>query len=103
MRASKYSTKVYEAHARFDKACKQVVLLNDKLHDLQHRYRKAEKRNQRNFRYSLRLRMAVVEGVRNMYFDYATIKANELNELRCKINGVPVTPMQNGPDEQEMV
>ena len=43
--------------------------------------------------------MAVVEGVRNMYFDYATMKANELNELRSKINGVPVTPIELEAEE----
>jgi hypothetical protein len=38
---------------------------------LQQRYNKAKKDNHKSFRYSLRLRIAVVDGMRNMYYDYA--------------------------------
>lgn len=73
---------LYEAESRFKKACEQVVLLNDKLEGLQHRYDKARQENHRSFRYNLRLRMASVEGVRNAYYEYACEKAEKIAELR---------------------
>lgn len=49
------------------------------------RYEKASRENHRSFRYSLRLRMAVTEGVRNMYYEYAANKADEITHLRCRV------------------
>ena len=74
----------------FKRACQQIVHLNDKMSDLQSRYSKAKLQNQRSFRYSLRLRLAAVEGMRNMYYDYAHIKAQTVAELRKQLFGEEV-------------
>ena len=37
--------------------------------------------------------MAVLEGIRNMYYEYACRKADELTDLRCQVYG------PNGDDE----
>jgi len=79
-----------DTERRFRRACEQIVQLNYKLDDLQCRYLKAKKENMRTFRYSLRLRLAVVEGLRNTYYDYAHQKAETVAELRKEMYGEEV-------------
>ena len=74
--------KLNEAEGRFRKACDQIVLLNHRLSDVQKRYKNAKRYNNRAFRYNLRLKLAVIEGARNMYYDYAYNKADSIAELR---------------------
>lgn len=83
---SKKSTLV-ESERRFKRACEQIVQLNYSLDALQQRYNKAKNDNHRSFRYSLRLRIAVVDGMRNMYYDYAHKKAEAVAELRQELFG----------------
>ena len=71
-----------EAEGRFKKACDQIILLNDRLAAAQKRYRTAKRTGNKAFRYNLRLKLAVIEGVRNMYYDYAYTKADNVAELR---------------------
>ena len=78
---SKSSTLV-DNERRFKRACEQIVQLNYSLDALQQRYNKAKKDDHRSFGYSLRLRIAVVDGMRNMYYDYAYKKADTVAELR---------------------
>lgn len=80
-------SKLVESERRFKRACEQIVQLNYSLDALQQRYNKAKKDNHRSFRYSLRLRIAVVDGMRNMYYDYAHKKAEAVAELRQELFG----------------
>uniref|UniRef100_K1QBE9 Tripartite motif-containing protein 2 n=1 Tax=Magallana gigas TaxID=29159 RepID=K1QBE9_MAGGI len=64
------------------KACLQIVMLNEKLSSASRRYRMAHACGRRSFRYSLRLRLAAIEGLRNVYFEYAMIKAQEMQQVR---------------------
>lgn len=75
-------TTLLRAENQFRRACDQIVLVNVKLRACSVRYRRAKATNMKSFRYPLRLRLAVVEGVRNMYYDYATQKAQEIGHLR---------------------
>ena len=79
--------KLVENERRFKKACEQIVQLNYSLDALQLRYNRAKKDNNRSFRYTLRLRIAVVDGMRNMYFDYAHKKAEAVADLRQELFG----------------
>ena len=74
-----------DAERRFRRACDQIVLLNQKLGEVQKRYKNARSTNNRSFRYNLRLKLAVVEGVRNMYYDYAYAKADQVADLRTEL------------------
>lgn len=60
--------------------------MNSKVKEMQSRYDRAKTENRRSFRYHIRLRLAVLEGVRNMYNDYAHEKANEIMTLRQDIS-----------------
>lgn len=79
-----------DSERRFKRACEQIVQLNYKMSDLQFRYSRAKAENHRSFRYSLRLRLAVVEGLRNMYYDYAHNKAQTVADLRREMFGEDV-------------
>ena len=73
------------AERRFRRTCDQIVLLNQKLGDVQKRYKAARKSNNRAFRYNLRLKLAVIEGARNMFYDYAYAKADQVADLRREL------------------
>ncbi|KAK3087318.1 hypothetical protein FSP39_004618 [Pinctada imbricata] len=75
-----------EARLKFEKACQQIALLDQKIKDLEFRYKRAVKRKKNSFRYNLRLRLSVVTGVKMMYHHYASTKAEELTKIRRQIN-----------------
>ena len=83
---------------RFKRACAQIVQLNYSLDALQQRYNKAKKDNHKSFRYSLRLRIAVVGGMRNTYYDYAHKKAEAVAELRQELFGEVVDIVSDETD-----
>lgn len=74
-----------DSERRFRKACDQIVMLNQRLGDVQKRYKVAKRTNNRSFRYNLRLKLAVIEGARNMYYEYAYAKADKVAELRREL------------------
>lgn len=74
-----------DSERRFRKACDQIVMLNQRLGDVQKRYKAAKRSNNRSFRYNLRLKLAVIEGARNMYYEYAYAKADKVAELRREL------------------
>lgn len=76
--------KLVENERRFKRACEQIVHLNHSLDALGNRYKKAMTDN-KSFQYSLRLRIAVVEGVRNMFYGYAYQKAESVAEIRQEL------------------
>lgn len=86
---------------RFRRACEQIVLLNHKLEELQSRYARAKADNHRTYRYSLRLRLAVVEGLRNTYYDYAHGKADHVAELRKELFGEHVMIVEDDVSDSE--
>ena len=83
---------------RFKRACEQIVQLNYSLDALQQRYNKAKKDNHKSFRYSLRLHIAVVDGMRNMYYDYAHTKAEVVAELQQELFGEVVDIVSDETD-----
>ena len=75
-------TKLERLETNFRRACDQIVLMNKKLEACNVRYRRAKRCDTKSFRYPLRLRLSVIEGVRNMYYDYAQRKAEQVDDLR---------------------
>ena len=68
---------------KFKRACELILHLNQRMDEMQHRYTKAKKANHRSFRYNLRLRLAVIEGMRNMY------EGHPKNNESCYISRKP--------------
>jgi hypothetical protein len=75
-------TKMRVLDDKFNKSCKQIRLLNIKIKEKQERYNRAYKFKQRSWRYTLRLQLATLEGMRNMFYEYAYQRADELEALQ---------------------
>ena len=90
-----------ETEYRFRRACEQVVLLNNKLQDLQVRYARAKRDERGAFRYNIRLRMSGVEGVRNAYYEYARQKADKVLYLRHQIRSTLSTDCEDDSSQSE--
>jgi hypothetical protein len=67
---------------KFQKACDQVVLLNNHIVDFQTRYDRAVANNQRSYRYVLRLRLMSIEGVRNCIYEYARFTGDKIEQMQ---------------------
>ena len=82
-----------EADRRFQRACRQLVLLNNHLEDLNTKYRRCKRNNMRGLRYGVRLQLSTVEGLRNMFYEYACQRADELEEMQqCLVEAGLVEP-----------
>lgn len=75
-------TKMRAADRRFQRACRQLVMLNNRLEDLNTQYRRCRRNNRRGLRYGVRLQLSTVEGLRNMFYEYACQRADELEEMQ---------------------
>lgn len=85
-----------QLNRKFRVACSQVVLLNNVLEHHQHRYDRALlDGNQKRFRYTLRLRMSAIEGLRNMFYEYSCKNADRLDTIHEQM-------LREGVIEQEL-
>ncbi len=85
----KYSelvAEISEVDCKFRRACKQVMMLNSQITDLKLRYDRAASNQQRKWRCAIRLRLATIEGARNMFYEYASRKCEELEELTDELH-----------------
>lgn len=71
-----------DTELKFQKACRQLAYINHRLADLTQRYNKARRNNQRTFRYNLKLKISVIEGIKSMFYEYIYMKAEDINMLR---------------------
>lgn len=79
-------TTLLRTENKFRRACNQIVIMNVKLRTCIVRYNRAKSNDKKSFRYPLRMRLAIVEGVRDMYYEFAAQKANEVDFLRRLIS-----------------
>jgi len=70
-----------QMNKKFRLSCNQVVLLNNEIEYLQIRYDQSVADHRRSFRYFLRLKIATLEGVRNMLYEYACRRADQLDAM----------------------
>ena len=70
---------------KFLSACKQVRKMNKNFESLQVRYDRAKRDNKKSFRYSLQLQKDTIEGVRNVFYQYACKVGDEIQELQLKL------------------
>ena len=70
------------AESKFTIACQQLILLNRRVTEAEVRYRRAAADRKHAARLSLRFRLLTLEGVRQMFYDYATKMADHLDRLR---------------------
>ena len=70
------------SHRKFSRACDQMSLLDQRIKDMQIRYHRALKNKKNTFRYNLRQRLAVMTGVKMMFYEYASAQADKMDALR---------------------
>ncbi|KAH3826093.1 hypothetical protein DPMN_127986 [Dreissena polymorpha] len=85
---------LYESKRRFQRACDQIAFLYGRLDDFNKRYKRAIQNEDKCFRYKLRMRILVADGLLQTYCQYTCLKKNEVLDLRLKLNG-------ENPDEGE--
>ena len=74
-----------DAEQRFAKACKKVVVLNRKIKAMKRYYKVAKRSKDSIFHENMKLRIAITERTRNVYFDYAYAKAEMVAKLRREL------------------
>ena len=67
---------------KFRRSCHHIRMLNRHIEDIQIRYDRAFASGRRSFRYTHRLKLATYEGMRNMYYEYACRRADELEKMQ---------------------
>lgn len=67
---------------KFRRSCHHIRMLNRRIEEVQIRYDRAFAAGRRSFRYSHRLKLATYEGMRNMYYEYACRRADELEKMQ---------------------
>ena len=67
---------------KFRRACHHMRVLNRQIEEFQIRYDRAFAKGRRSFRYMHRLKLATFEGMRNMYYEYACRRADELEQMQ---------------------
>ena len=77
--------KISHAETRFRNGLEQIVSLSRHLDLLQSKYNQALKAQQRSFRFTYRIQLSVIEGVRNMFLEYTAKKADELSLLQAEL------------------
>jgi len=72
----------------FRRACSQVILLNHQIEAAKARYDRARAVKRLSFRYSNRLKLTSLEGVRNLIYEYACQKCEEIENLQGKLRNM---------------
>jgi len=67
---------------KFRRSCHHIRMLSRRIEETQVRYDRAFAAGRRSFRYSHRLKLATHEGMRNMYYEYACRRADELEQMQ---------------------
>ena len=82
---------LYESQRRFSRACDQILLLSSRLQGLRKRYLSAGSSDYKTFRFPLRMRILVAEGLVKRYYHYADMKRSEILHLRCELNKADIS------------
>ncbi|XP_062587021.1 uncharacterized protein LOC134248627 [Saccostrea cucullata] len=90
-----------KAECYFEKSNDQIVSLELQLLQLQKRYFLAREAGQKCFRYSLRLRMAVTEAMRDIYYKFSKVKGREIVRLRQELFGEDIEFLVSDSEDEE--
>ena len=85
MKTFEMYAKLHDSQRRFNRAGEQILLLKTRLRGLRKRYNSAKSSDSKTFRFPLRMRMMVAEGLVKRYYHYADMKRTEILELRAEL------------------
>ena len=69
----------------FRKACTEIILLNNRIEEGKVRYDRAKAVRRLSFRYSNRLKLTALEGVRNLIYEYECNTCEEIEVLQARL------------------
>lgn len=73
--------RIVALRAKVNEACRQFVLLDQQTRNLARLCKRAERNNKRALRYSIRLKISIMTGVKMMYDHYITANMDELQRV----------------------
>jgi hypothetical protein len=76
-----------KATVKFNRACKQILKLDQKIKELQNSYTNAIETDRKTFKIVYRMQLATLEGLHEAYIEYIERKMNEIRELKNKLFG----------------
>lgn len=77
--------KIRDMNKKFRKACSNLIMINNLIDEIEVRYNRAVAADRRSYRYILRLRLCTMEGVRNMFYEYAYSRADQLEKMQLDL------------------
>ena len=77
--------RIRDLNRKFRMACSQLILINNLIDETEVRYNISQAENHRSYRYILRLKLCSLEGVRNMFYEYAYTKADKLEKMQLEL------------------
>ena len=102
MKTFEVYAKLHDSKRRFNRACDQILLLNTRLRGLRKRYNSARSSDSKTFRFPLRMRMLVAEGLVKSYYHYANMKRYEILELRSELSKIDNDETEEAFSDDEM-
>lgn len=90
------SVTIDQVDAKFQRACSMLKKLNDQMEQLETRYSRAGARGKKAFGYNQRLRLCVLEGVKDVWYQYAHRLAVTLDDMRKEAGYIVI-----GADDDE--
>ena len=76
---------IRDLNRKFRLSCSQLILINNLIDETEVRYHRAQAAERRSYRYILRLKLCTLEGVRNMFYEYAYANADKLEKLQLEL------------------
>ena len=80
--------KIRHVDHKFRRARGQIVILNNRIDALLVRYKRSGRDKRKPLNYAGRLQIATVEGVRNMYYEYAKQQCEVMDELQTELKAI---------------
>ena len=77
--------RIRDMNRKFRQACSQLILINNLIDETEAHYNRSQAEGRRSYRYILRLKLCSLEGVRNMFYEYAYAKADQLEKLQLEL------------------
>ena len=77
--------RIRDLNKKFRLCCTQLIHINNLIEETEVRYNRSQQQYRRSYRYVLRLKLCSLEGVRNMFYEYAYAKADELEKMQLDL------------------
>ena len=77
--------KIRDLNKKFRLSCTQLIHINKMIDEIKVHYNRSQQENHHSYRYILRLKLCSLEGVQNMFYEYAYAKADELEKMQLDL------------------